>query len=328
MLEELERTVWDMVIIDEAHHCVAERPREATQRRRLAEVLARRGDGLLLLTATPHDGHDAHFASLIELLDPSLVDASGRLIGSAYRRHVVRRLKSHIRDPRLGAADCSENASSFQWRRRHSGRRSADAAVSSGAVGARGAQAATVAAARGWRRAGVRQPAETIDVDDRSVSCHIARRGGTLRRGDRTATGTRRRARTATRAAGVSHGRRAVRSARPGQEATWPLEAEEMAANLPGHGDHSGPSGADPPWRGRVVARSEIGRAGAGNPSDPPAQPAANILVYTEYTDSQAAAVRRGVEALRGTVLTISGADPEPVRTRRQNAAPRKMVSS
>ena len=103
VLEELERTSWDLVIIDEAHHCVVVAgPREATQRRRLAEVLARRGDGLLLLTATPHDGNDAHFASLIELLDPSLVDASRRLIGSAYRRHVVRRLKSHIRDPRTG----------------------------------------------------------------------------------------------------------------------------------------------------------------------------------------------------------------------------------
>ena len=76
--------------------------REETQRRRLAEVIARRSDGLLLLTATPHDGYDAHFASLIELLDPSLVDGRGGLVGTAYRRHVVRRLKQHIRDPATG----------------------------------------------------------------------------------------------------------------------------------------------------------------------------------------------------------------------------------
>ena len=56
-----------------------------------------------LLTATPHDGYDAHFASLIELLDPSLVDGRGGLVGTAYRRHVVRRLKQHIRDPATGA---------------------------------------------------------------------------------------------------------------------------------------------------------------------------------------------------------------------------------
>ncbi len=77
MLAELERVSWDLVIIDEAHHCVG----EENQRRRLAEVLAEKSDGLLLLTATPHDGHDPHFASLMALLDPSLVDGAGRLVG-------------------------------------------------------------------------------------------------------------------------------------------------------------------------------------------------------------------------------------------------------
>ena len=106
VLEELERSAWDLAIIDEAHHCISagSTDREDTQRRRLAEVIARRSDGLLLLTATPHDGYDSHFASLIELLDPSLVDGRGGLAGSAYRRHVVRRLKSHIRDPATGAS--------------------------------------------------------------------------------------------------------------------------------------------------------------------------------------------------------------------------------
>src|SRR5271166_2826855 len=93
VLAELERAAWDLVIIDEAHHCVGgSGAGEDSQRRLLAEVLARRGNGLLLLTATPHDGHDPHFASLIALLDPSLVDGVGRLLGTAYRRHVVRRL--------------------------------------------------------------------------------------------------------------------------------------------------------------------------------------------------------------------------------------------
>jgi superfamily II DNA or RNA helicase len=105
VLEELERSTWDLVIIDEAHHCVgvgAYASRENTWRRRLAEILACRCGGLLLLTATPHDGHDAHFASLIALLDPTLVDGSGNLVGRAYRRHVIRRMKIHIRDPRTG----------------------------------------------------------------------------------------------------------------------------------------------------------------------------------------------------------------------------------
>ena len=82
VLQELERTVWDLVILDEAHHCVrlgSSGDWEDSRRRRLAEVLASRCDGLLLLTATPHDGFDPHFASLVELLDPSLVDGRGGL---------------------------------------------------------------------------------------------------------------------------------------------------------------------------------------------------------------------------------------------------------
>jgi len=105
VLEELERSTWDLAIVDEAHHCVSASPggnRDDSQRSRLPEVIARRSDGLLLLTATPHDGYDPHFASLIELLDPSLVDGRGGVAGNAYRRHVVRRLKSHLRDTKTG----------------------------------------------------------------------------------------------------------------------------------------------------------------------------------------------------------------------------------
>ena len=105
VLQELERTVWDLVILDEAHHCVrlgSSGDWEDSRRRRLAEVLASRCDGLLLLTATPHDGFDPHFASLVELLDPSLVDCRGGLRAERYRQHVVRRLKNHIKDPETG----------------------------------------------------------------------------------------------------------------------------------------------------------------------------------------------------------------------------------
>lgn len=106
VLEELERTQYDVVVIDEAHHCAALGTAgdvEDSRRRRLAEVLARRTDGLLLLTATPHDGFDEHFASIVELLDPSLLDEPRKLRGDAYQRHVVRRLKRHIKDPQTGA---------------------------------------------------------------------------------------------------------------------------------------------------------------------------------------------------------------------------------
>ncbi len=105
VLDQLERASYDAVVIDEAHHCMdigRGQDREDSQRRRLAEVLARRCDSLLLLTATPHDGNDRSFASLCELLDPSLVDGRGALRGEQYRSYVVRRLKKHILDPQTG----------------------------------------------------------------------------------------------------------------------------------------------------------------------------------------------------------------------------------
>lgn len=102
VIEKLERSSYDVIVIDEAHHCAdagSAGDRDSSQRRKLAEVLARRCDSMLLLTATPHDGNDRSFASLCELLDPSLVDGRGSLRGERYRKHVVRRLKKHITIP-------------------------------------------------------------------------------------------------------------------------------------------------------------------------------------------------------------------------------------
>ncbi|MDK9700835.1 MAG: helicase-related protein [bacterium] len=102
MLEYLERSNYDIIVIDEVHHCTDNgdlNDREGSQRRRLAEILSRRSDALLLLTATPHDGNDRSFASICELLDSSLVDGRGDLRGNNYMKHVIRRLKKHIVDP-------------------------------------------------------------------------------------------------------------------------------------------------------------------------------------------------------------------------------------
>ncbi len=103
ILDQLERASYDIVVIDEAHHCMDVGnavDREDSLRRNVAELLARRSDSLILLTATPHDGNDRSFASLCELLDPSLVDGRGALRGERYRSYVVRRLKKHIVDSR------------------------------------------------------------------------------------------------------------------------------------------------------------------------------------------------------------------------------------
>jgi superfamily II DNA or RNA helicase len=311
VLAELERAAWDLVIIDEAHHCVGgSASGEDSQRRLLAEVLAHRSDGLLLLTATPHDGHDPHFASLIALLDPSLVDGSGRLLGSAYRRHVVRRLKSHIRDPRTGVplfrervvvpvrVDVSDTPTVQAFHR---------------------ALSALVAPRlrRSRDRNGLADALAFVSLLKRSMSS-IAACVATLRvvaeryAGANTAAARRERQRTLR-----AYRRRVLKFGvlDPAEEAEIAaLEAEEMAASL---------AGVD-----TASDLQELIRLGAAaEPDDPKLaalvlevrlirlnHPRANILVYTEYADSQRAAVEalRGVE---GTVLTISGADTEAERT-------------
>ena len=98
---ELSASRWDVIIIDEAHHLAAGRnDDEVTDRYRLARWIATENTGaLLLLTATPHDGYDENFASLLELLEASLVTPGKPLRFEHYRRHMVRRLKRHIRLP-------------------------------------------------------------------------------------------------------------------------------------------------------------------------------------------------------------------------------------
>ncbi len=98
---ELSASRWDVIIIDEAHHLASGgNDDELTDRFRLARWLAAENTGaLLLLTATPHDGYDDNFASLLSLLEPSLVIPGRNLKFEHYRRNMVRRLKRHIHMP-------------------------------------------------------------------------------------------------------------------------------------------------------------------------------------------------------------------------------------
>ena len=94
--DALKHSYWDMIIIDEAHNA-AERKSAAgsnSQRAELAQLLSRRTDSLLLLTATPHDGSQESFASLIHMLDPTRVPDPARLHRSDIEDLVVRRFRS------------------------------------------------------------------------------------------------------------------------------------------------------------------------------------------------------------------------------------------
>ena len=76
--EEVLEQKWDIAIIDEAHnvakpHQMGSDDRPDMARWLFAQDLAKRCEHLLLLTATPHNGHTDSYASLLGLLDPSLI---------------------------------------------------------------------------------------------------------------------------------------------------------------------------------------------------------------------------------------------------------------
>jgi len=64
---------WDVIVIDEAHNVAGASVPERNLSYRLARLLARRADSLLLTTATPHNGKRETFGRLISLLDPSAI---------------------------------------------------------------------------------------------------------------------------------------------------------------------------------------------------------------------------------------------------------------
>lgn len=69
----LENTRWDVVVIDEAHNVAGASVPERHLAHRLARLLSRRTDSMLLTTATPHNGRRETFGRLISLLDPSAI---------------------------------------------------------------------------------------------------------------------------------------------------------------------------------------------------------------------------------------------------------------
>ena len=72
----LENCRWDAVVIDECQN-IAMRSKSArgaaSQRYRLAQLLAKQCDALIFTSATPHDGRPESFASIVRLLEPTAI---------------------------------------------------------------------------------------------------------------------------------------------------------------------------------------------------------------------------------------------------------------
>ncbi|GAB2622944.1 helicase-related protein [Pseudactinotalea suaedae] len=86
-INHLRRHRWDAVVIDESHNVT----NSATLNNRLATLLSRQTDALILASATPHNGRAESFAELIRMLEPSAVTPQGDLIESEVKRLVIRR---------------------------------------------------------------------------------------------------------------------------------------------------------------------------------------------------------------------------------------------
>jgi len=86
-LAHLRKQRWDAVVIDESHNIT----NRGTQNNRLADILARQTDALILASATPHNGDPKSFNELIRLLEPTAVRPDGTRDDDAVRRLVIRR---------------------------------------------------------------------------------------------------------------------------------------------------------------------------------------------------------------------------------------------
>ncbi len=91
----LEDAHWDIIIIDEAHN-VAKRGHGASQRARLAKRLSTCSDTLILLSATPHDGKAASFASLMNMLDATAIADETNYTKEDIRDLYIRRFKKDV----------------------------------------------------------------------------------------------------------------------------------------------------------------------------------------------------------------------------------------
>ncbi len=109
----LEQAYWDIIVIDEAHN-VAERGQHQAQRAKLAQLLSKRSDTLILLSATPHDGRAESFASLMNMLDPTAIadihhytkeDIKGLCI-RRFKKDVNSQLASSFKDREVSIQKC------------------------------------------------------------------------------------------------------------------------------------------------------------------------------------------------------------------------------